>query len=75
MAKVRLITVCIKCNETFTKLIDDEVTKGTVKLVCPFCGHESKVEFVDRSIKYVYKGGTKTFGLNEVIQLPIGDET
>jgi len=70
MAKVRLKTVCVKCGEEFSKLIDDEATKGAVRLVCPFCGHESKVEFVDRSIRYVYRGGSKTFGLDEVIRLP-----
>ncbi len=70
MAKVRLKTVCIECSEDFTKLIDDEATNGAIKLLCPFCGYVSKVEFVDSSIKYVYRGGSKTFGLDEVIQLP-----
>lgn len=69
MAKVRLKTICVACAESFTKLIDEESQEGSIKLLCPFCKHESKVEFVDRSIRYVYRGGSKTFALDEVIDL------
>ena len=70
MAKKRLKVICLKCGEEFTKLIDDEMRQGAIRLLCPFCDTESKVEFVDRSIKYLYRGKTKSFQLDEVIKLP-----
>ncbi len=75
MAKIRLKAKCRECGETYSKLIDTEDTEGVVKLVCPYCGYESKVEFVDNSIKYVLKGETKVFGLDDVIRFPKGIET
>jgi len=59
MAKVRLKITCNACGETFTKLIDNEKQKGSLKVVCPFCSDESKIAFEESSIKYVYRGGSK----------------
>lgn len=62
MAKVRLKITCKTCGETFTKLIDKEKQKGSLRLVCPFCSKECKIVFEKSSIKYVYKGGSKILG-------------
>ncbi len=70
MAKIRLKTECINCGELFSKLIDDKDKEGVIKLICPFCSYESKVEFADKKIKYIYRGGSKEFGLDEIIHLP-----
>jgi len=74
MAKIRLKAECRECGEAYSKLIDTEDTEGVVKLVCPYCGYESKVEFVDNSIKYVLKGESKVFGLDDIIRFPKGIE-